>query len=212
MDAFLRIALLDPLRWLYVNAPSVGGLGGHEGLEPAEICARLTNVPTRHWQDAGAASCDLLIDRKVRAVATTLLVLQSQALLPSWDGGGPVAASASDYTQLAPILVGPAPQYVPPQISPADPAIDKTVSFPVTVGDLRDRVRTAGRIDPDIKTRRMKIPAILVNQGNRILDPSNNMYYASTLRTAYYLPNDFAQDTKRLNPGFISPHSYPRSN
>lgn len=137
---------------------------------------------------------------------------QDQALLPSWDAGGPVVAPASAYTQLAPILVGPAPQFVPPQIGPADPAIDKTVSFPVTVGDLRDRVQTAGRIDPDIKTRRMKIPAVLVNQGTRILDPGNNPYYNATLRTAYYLPNDFAQDTRRLNPGFFSPHSYPRAN
>ena len=75
MQAVVRIALLDPLRWLYVNAPSLGGVGGHEGLDPAEVCTRLTGVPAAHWAHAGSASCDLLINRKVRSLATTLLVV-----------------------------------------------------------------------------------------------------------------------------------------
>ncbi len=83
MQAFARIVLLDPLRWLYVNAPSLGGVGGHEGLEPAEICTRLTGVPAAHWTHAGAVSCELLIDRKVRSLATTLLVLVYLHLLLS---------------------------------------------------------------------------------------------------------------------------------
>lgn len=75
MQGFVRIALLQPLRWLYMNAPSCGGMGGHEGAGPAEICTRLTGVPAAHWVLAGAASCEDLIDRKVQSLATTLLVL-----------------------------------------------------------------------------------------------------------------------------------------
>ena len=83
MQALVRIAILDPLRWLYVNAPSLGGVGGHEGADPAEVCTRLTGVPSVHWSHAGAASCELLIDRKVRSLATTLLVVLYLYLLLS---------------------------------------------------------------------------------------------------------------------------------
>ncbi len=141
-----------------------------------------------------------------------LRVPASQYPLPSWDAGGPVAADPLAYTALAPVLVGPAPQFVPPEIGPADPVLDSTVRFPVTVGALSDRIRTAGRIDPDIRSRRVKIPAVLVEQATRITGPENNPYSKEMQRTAYYLPNDYAIDTRRLNPGFISPHSYPVSN
>ena len=141
-----------------------------------------------------------------------LRIPANQNPLPSWDGGGAVSADPLAYTALAPILVGPAPQFVPPEISPANPSLDATVRYPVTVKDLNDRIQTAGRIDPNIKARRMKIPAILVNQADRIVAPENNPYYESMRRTAYYLPHDFAQDTRRLIPGFISPHAYPVSN
>lgn len=129
---------------------------------------------------------------------------------PSGISAGPITADLLDYTEFAPILLGPAPSFIPPEIGKANPAIDKTVPYPVTVKDLSDRIITAGRIDPDIKSRRQKIPQILVNTANRIVDPMNNPYYSSTLRTSYYLP-DFAQDTRRLMPQFISPVAYPRS-
>ena len=132
--------------------------------------------------------------------------------LPAWDGGGPVAPDPLAYTELAPILIGPSPSFVPPEIAAANPAIDKTVPYPVTVADLNSRIQTAGRIDPDIKSRRKKIPQVLINQANRITDPMNNPYWSDTLRTAYYLPNDFALDTRRLMPQFFSSHSYPTAN
>lgn len=141
-----------------------------------------------------------------------LRIPAQQNPLPAWDGGGPVAADPLGYTPLAPILLGPAPQFVPPQQSAANPTLDTNVAYPVTVQQLNDRIVTAGRIDPNIKVRRQKIPAILVDQGTRITAPENNPLYFQTLRTAYYLPTDFAQDTRRLNPGFISPVSYPVSN
>lgn len=140
-----------------------------------------------------------------------LRIPASQTPLPSWDGGGPVGADPLAYGPLAPILIGPSAQYVPPTISPANPSVEKTVSYPVTVKDLNDRIVTAGRIDPNIKARRVKIPAVLINQGDRIVAPENNPLYAATLRTSYVLPDAF-QDTKRLNPGFLLPYSYPVSN
>lgn len=74
MHAVVRIAIIKPIEWLYLNAPELGGFGGHEGLPKDEVCARITGVAPHHWQAAGGPACDLLIDRKVRALATTLFV------------------------------------------------------------------------------------------------------------------------------------------
>lgn len=122
-----------------------------------------------------------------------------------------MAADPLAYGPLAPILIGPAPQFVPPEISPANPVLEADVGYPVTVGQLNDRIVSAGRIDPNIKARRVKIPAVLVNQAHRIVAPENNPYYAQMLRTAYQIP-EFAIDTRRLNPGFIAAAPYPVSN
>ena len=185
-------------------------------------CLDITQSPLDSHNPAGAGLFvhDHIISRCVSGTSVAnnvdpfqmLRIPASQTPLPSWDGGPPIGTDILALSPLAPILIGPAPQYVPPEIKAADPRIEKNVPYPITVGDLNSRIVTAGRIDPDIKTRRVKIPSLVINQANRITGPENNPYYANTLRTAYYLPNDFAQDTRRLMPTFFSPTSYPVSN
>ena len=75
MQALFHLTIIKPIEWLYLNAPEFGGFGGHEGLPKQEVCARITGVASHHWLAAGAVSCDLLIERKVRALASTILVI-----------------------------------------------------------------------------------------------------------------------------------------
>ena len=126
----------------------------------------------------------------------------ANSLLPVWNLD-PVTIPSSGYAPLANIG-GPAPTYAPPQQSIADPRIDGTSHFPVTCGDLNARIITGGRIEPNIKTRRQKVPQLLVRTGERFTDPAQNPYYANTLRTSYRLPDGLI-DTRGLNPEMYIP-------
>lgn len=128
------------------------------------------------------------------------------SLTPAWNLD-PVSIPLSGYGPLANID-GPAPTYVPPQLSLNDPRIDGTVRYPVTCGDLNARIVTGGRIEPNIKTRRQKVPQLLVRTGERFTDPAMNPYFQQTLRTSYRLPDGLI-DTRRLNPEMYMPTYSP---
>ena len=130
------------------------------------------------------------------------------SLLPTWSVD-PVSVPFSGYGPLA-TIDGPAPQYVPPQVSLADPRIDGRARYPVTCGDLNARIVTGGRLDPDIKTRRRKVPQVLIRTGERFTDPAMNPYFVNTFRSSYRLPDGLI-DTRRLNPEMYMP-TYPLGN
>ena len=70
-STFLAYVLDQPLFELYMNGPSLGGYGFHEGRERYTICTEMTGVPERHWIQT-PADCDILIMRKFNAMVVTL--------------------------------------------------------------------------------------------------------------------------------------------
>lgn len=59
-----RLFIIEPLWNLYIDAPSIAGVGGWGGKDPADICAELTTVTSRHWAFAGGDECSRFIDKK----------------------------------------------------------------------------------------------------------------------------------------------------
>ena len=72
--------LVKPLRKLYFGGPTVYGYGFWGGREPDEICAELTNVPARHWNEH-PAECEELLDKQLRAFLIALETLAYLGLL-----------------------------------------------------------------------------------------------------------------------------------
>lgn len=61
--------LMGLLSLLYLHGPSLGGVGFWNGQDAPDICARLTGVGARFWEEAGHSECRALIRRQVRALA-----------------------------------------------------------------------------------------------------------------------------------------------
>ena len=70
-STFLAYVLDQPLFELYMNGPSLGGYGFHEGRERYTICSEMTGIPEHHWI-ATPEECDILIMRKFNAMVVTL--------------------------------------------------------------------------------------------------------------------------------------------
>ena len=58
-----------PLRSLYFDGPSIGGIGFWAGAAPSDVCSRLTGVPPSVWEMQPLA-CEELRERKFRAFST----------------------------------------------------------------------------------------------------------------------------------------------
>lgn len=58
-----------PLRALYFDGPSIGGIGFWAGASPSDVCSRLTGVPPSVWEMQPLA-CEELRERKFRAFST----------------------------------------------------------------------------------------------------------------------------------------------
>jgi hypothetical protein len=58
---------IHPIRSLYFLGPSVGGIGGWGGLNHADICAHLTQVPASHWT-VFSSGCEELLQRKFTSI------------------------------------------------------------------------------------------------------------------------------------------------
>jgi len=54
--------ILYPLKLLYFGGPRLWGWGGWEGISTEEICAQLTQVPAKVWENS--TNCIELIERK----------------------------------------------------------------------------------------------------------------------------------------------------
>lgn len=74
----LRLAVVEPLRYLYVHGPALGGWGFWEGRPQADACAELTAVPASFWA-SNVEPCSELLDRKFHA-GLTLLAVAAYAL------------------------------------------------------------------------------------------------------------------------------------
>lgn len=65
VEHVMRLLIFAPVEWMIRRAPEA--LGGWEGLEDDEICARLTGVPGNVWTASPNAviECELRIDRSM---------------------------------------------------------------------------------------------------------------------------------------------------
>lgn len=54
--------IIQPLKTLYFGGPRLWGWGGWEGISNEEICAQLTQVPAKVWENS--INCSQLIERK----------------------------------------------------------------------------------------------------------------------------------------------------
>ena len=56
--------LEEPLWSIYIHTPTLGWGGQHY----SEICAKITNVPSTHWEFLGREECISLIGRNVKSI------------------------------------------------------------------------------------------------------------------------------------------------
>ncbi len=63
-------SIILPLRTLYFGGPRLWGWGGWEGISFQEICAQLTQVPAKVWENS--TDCRELVERKFQTFLISL--------------------------------------------------------------------------------------------------------------------------------------------
>jgi len=70
-----RFILFNPLKFIYVNGPLLGGFGFWNGQDLADICSQLSKgVSAKFWQD-NFQQCEIQIDKQVLALCILVWVL-----------------------------------------------------------------------------------------------------------------------------------------
>jgi len=98
MSMTYRALVRFPLAYFYLYGPRMQTLGldvgGWSGMEPADICGQLTNVPSSHWAQE-LDQCVQLINRSIHSMEVSvggaiyiLLLLQLIRFIPSILGLG----------------------------------------------------------------------------------------------------------------------------
>jgi len=74
LKACFQFVVFNPLKIVYLQGPSVGGLGFWGGLPLLDICAQLTSVPSDFWV-VNMGQCHEQIDKKVVAISIVILMI-----------------------------------------------------------------------------------------------------------------------------------------
>lgn len=75
LSLLYRILLFNPLKFIYLHGPFLGGYGFWNGVEPSDICAQLSKgVPARFWLD-NIDQCEEQIDKQIVAMCISVWII-----------------------------------------------------------------------------------------------------------------------------------------